>query len=127
MTSIRTIRAMDRSPNARRRASPMLSIGRLGTSGGADYYLDKVANNVDDYYLGRGEAPGQWIGATAEQLGLVGQVDAEALRNLLAGTSADGDEPGRPAPSGATARLRPDVLRSQGRLAALGLRIGRGP
>ena len=63
----------------------MLSIGRLGTTGGADYYLDKVANNVDDYYLGRGEAPGQWIGATAEQLGLVGQVDAEALRNLLAG------------------------------------------
>ena len=48
----------------------MLSIGRLGASGGADYYLDKVANNVDDYYLGRGEAPGQWIGAAAEGLGL---------------------------------------------------------
>jgi len=29
----------------------MLSIGRLGTTGGAEYYLDKVANNVDDYYL----------------------------------------------------------------------------
>jgi hypothetical protein len=60
----------------------MLSIGRLGSSGGADYYLDKVANNVDDYYLGRGEAPGRWIRATSTQLGLVGQVDAEALRNL---------------------------------------------
>ncbi|MGA2474028.1 MAG: MobF family relaxase [Acidimicrobiales bacterium] len=68
----------------------MLSIGRLGTTGGADYYLDKVANSVDDYYLGRGEAPGQWIGATAEQLGLVGQIDADALRNLLAGTAPDG-------------------------------------
>jgi conjugative relaxase-like TrwC/TraI family protein len=79
----------------------MLSIGRLGASGGADYYLEKVANNVDDYYLGRGEAPGQWIGATAEGLGLVGQVDAQALRNLLAGISADGEalglqvQPGR--------------------------------
>ena len=79
----------------------MLSIGRLGASGGAEYYLDKVANNVDDYYLGRGEAPGQWIGATAEGLGLVGQVEAEALRNLLAGTSAQGEtlglqvQPGR--------------------------------
>jgi hypothetical protein len=62
----------------------MLSIGRLGSSGGADYYLDKVANNVDDYYLGRGEAPGRWIGATPTQLGLVGQVDAQAPRNLLA-------------------------------------------
>ena len=70
----------------------MLSIGRLGTAGGADYYLDKVANNVDDYYLGRGEAPGQWIGATAERLGLAGQIDADMLRNLLAGTSASGDD-----------------------------------
>ena len=25
---------------------------------GADYYLANVANSVDDYYLGRGEAPG---------------------------------------------------------------------
>ncbi|HEY5252914.1 MAG TPA: MobF family relaxase, partial [Acidimicrobiales bacterium] len=68
----------------------MLSIGRLGSTGGAEYYLDKVANNVDDYYVGRGEAPGQWIGATSERLGLVGEVDAVALRNLLAGTSASG-------------------------------------
>ena len=72
----------------------MLSIGRLGTTGGADYYLGKVANNVDDYYLGRGEAPGQWIGATSEQLGLVGQVGPDALRNLLAGTSASGEDLG---------------------------------
>ncbi len=69
----------------------MLSIGRLGATGGADYYLDKVANNVDDYYFGRGEAPGQWIGPAAEELGLSGQVEAEALRNLLAGTSAQGE------------------------------------
>jgi len=73
---------------------PMLSIGRLGISGGAEYYLDKVANNVDDYYLGHGEAPGQWIGSTAHSLGLSGQVDASMLRNLLAGTSAVGDDLG---------------------------------
>ena len=72
----------------------MLSIGRLGAAGGADYYLDKVANNVDDYYLGRGEAPGQWIGTTAEQLGLVGRVDGESLRNLLAGVSVSGEDMG---------------------------------
>jgi conjugative relaxase-like TrwC/TraI family protein len=72
----------------------MLSIGRLGTAGGAEYYLDKVANNVDDYYLGRGEAPGQWIGVTSAQFGLAGQVDAQALRNLLAGSSATGESLG---------------------------------
>ncbi len=69
----------------------MLSIGKLGVAGGADYYLDKVANSVDDYYLGRGEAPGQWVGQTAAVLGLVGQVDPGDLRNLLAGRSADGE------------------------------------
>ncbi len=72
----------------------MLSIGRLGISGGAEYYLDKVANNVDDYYLGRGEAPGQWMGSTAQSLGLSGEVDADMLRNLLAGKSAVGDDLG---------------------------------
>jgi conjugative relaxase-like TrwC/TraI family protein len=79
----------------------MLSIGKLGVAGGADYYLDKVANSVDDYYLGRGEAPGQWVGQAATALGLTGQVDPEELRNLLAGKSAVGEalglqvQPGR--------------------------------
>jgi conjugative relaxase-like TrwC/TraI family protein len=72
----------------------MLSIGRLGASGGAEYYLDKVANNVDDYYLGRGEAPGRWIGVNSERLGLDGQVGPDELRNLLAGKSASGDDLG---------------------------------
>jgi conjugative relaxase-like TrwC/TraI family protein len=72
----------------------MLSIGRLGATGGAEYYLDKVANNVDDYYLGRGEAPGQWIGATSDRFGLAGEVGAETLRNLLAGRSASGENLG---------------------------------
>ena len=43
----------------------MLSIGRLGVATGAEYYLETVANSVDDYYLGRGETPGRWIGASA--------------------------------------------------------------
>ena len=89
----------------------MLSIGKLGASGGAEYYLDKVANSVDDYYLGRGEAPGHWVGATSEQLGLVGQVDAEALSNLLAGRSASGEALGARLSAGAASRLRPDLLR----------------
>src|SRR5664279_4591417 len=79
----------------------MLSIGKLGVAGGANYYLDKVANSVDDYYLGRGEAPGQWVGQAATELGLTGQVSPGALRNLLAGKSAGGEalglqvQPGR--------------------------------
>jgi conjugative relaxase-like TrwC/TraI family protein len=72
----------------------MLSIGKLGASGGAEYYLDKVANSVDDYYLGRGEAPGRWIGAASEQMGLAGEVDGSILRNLLSGRSPTGEHLG---------------------------------
>ena len=68
----------------------MFSIGRLGVATGADYYLERVANSVDDYYVGHGEAPGQWIGARSASLGLTGEVDPAALRNLLDGRAADG-------------------------------------
>src|ERR1039457_2564672 len=44
------------------RDPPVLSIGRRGIASGADYCLDCVANSVDDYYLGHGEEPGQWMG-----------------------------------------------------------------
>lgn len=70
----------------------MLSIGRLGVASGADYYLANVANSVDDYYLGRGEAPGQWIGATSAALGLTGEVDPAALRHLLDGRGPGGED-----------------------------------
>ena len=62
----------------------MLSIGKLG-AGNEHYYLRTVAGGVEDYYLGRGEAPGRWIGAGAEELGLDGRVDAEPLAAALAG------------------------------------------
>jgi len=76
------------------RTTAVLSIGRLGVVTGADYYLANVANSVDDYYLGRGEAPGQWIGATSSALDLTGVVDSEALRNLLDGRSGEGEDLG---------------------------------
>ena len=116
---------MDRPETTSPTASTMLSIGKLGVAGGADYYLDKMANSVDDYYLGRGEAPGQWVGQTAAGLGLVGQVDPEDLRNLLAGRSADGETLGVQCPAGSTPRLRPHLLGAEGRVAALGVRRGR--
>ncbi len=76
------------------KATAVLSISRLGVVTGADYYLANVANSVDDYYLGRGEAPGQWIGATSAALDLTGVVDSEALRNLLDGRGGGGEDLG---------------------------------
>ena len=49
----------------------MLSIGKLAL-GQQKYYEKQVAQGRDDYYTGRGEAPGEWTGAGARELGLDG-------------------------------------------------------
>jgi conjugative relaxase-like TrwC/TraI family protein len=70
----------------------VLSIGKLGY-GQEGYYLETVAAGVEDYYVGRGEAPGRWMGAMAGELGLDGQVGAETLRDVLAGRDPSTGEP----------------------------------
>jgi hypothetical protein len=62
----------------------VLSIGKLGR-GQESYYLQAVAQGVEDYYLGSGEAPGRWTGAGSLSLGLAGEVDAASLRAVLDG------------------------------------------
>jgi len=51
----------------------------------AAYYLEVIANERDDYYLGSGEAPGRWSGGGAQALGLQGEVDADGLRSVIEG------------------------------------------
>ena len=46
------------------------------------YYLDQVAQGIEDYYGGTGEATGRWL-ASSDQLGLEGEVDATELRAVL--------------------------------------------
>ncbi|MFP5254487.1 MAG: MobF family relaxase [Acidimicrobiia bacterium] len=60
----------------------MLSLGKLAP-GEQQYYIDTVARGAEEYYTGAKEAPGEWIGAAAGRLGLEGEVDAEALANVL--------------------------------------------
>jgi conjugative relaxase-like TrwC/TraI family protein len=77
----------------------VLSIGKLA-AGQARYYPDQAEARVDvvqsvgdgfeDYY--GGEARGEWRGAAARALGLVGQVEGEALRRVLAGRAPWSDE-----------------------------------
>ncbi|MEV4419993.1 MobF family relaxase [Patulibacter sp. NPDC049589] len=69
----------------------MLSVGKLA-AGQECYYERTVAHGQDDYYSGKGEAPGRWIGRGAEQLGLDGQVRAEQLSAMAAGI--DPSDPG---------------------------------
>lgn len=62
----------------------MLSIGKIAL-GQHRYYEQQVAGGGDDYYSGRGEAPGQWVGGGAEALGLTGMVGADQFSALIAG------------------------------------------
>ncbi len=68
----------------------MLSIGKIAL-GQHRYYEQQVAAGRDDYYSGRGEAPGEGVGAGAGVLGLSGRVGGEQFGALLAG--ADPREP----------------------------------
>jgi conjugative relaxase-like TrwC/TraI family protein len=62
----------------------MLSIGKIAL-GQHRYYEQQVARGRDDYYSGRSEAPGEWVGSGARALGLSGTVRAEHVSALLAG------------------------------------------
>ena len=70
----------------------MLSIGKLG-HGQADYYLQAVAQGIEDYYTGKGESPGRWLATASGELELSGQVEADALRSALNGNRPDGSGP----------------------------------
>ena len=64
----------------------MLSIGKLGASPGQlGYYEQQVAQGLEDYLSGRGEAPGQWIGGGCGGIGLAGQVDGVGFMRAMAG------------------------------------------
>ena len=60
----------------------MLTITKLR---GAEYLIASVADGMEDYYMGVGEAPGVWTGHWSEELGLAGVVEADALRALVTG------------------------------------------
>ncbi len=67
----------------------MLSIAKLRV-GQEAYQLSGVAQSLDDYYTGAGEASGVWVGGGAGRLGLDGEVDADDLRAVLAGLAPGG-------------------------------------
>src|ERR1700738_4764348 len=60
----------------------MLRISKLRD---AEYVVRDVAGGIEDYYLGRGEAPGVWFGGLAGEFGLVGVVEGDGLRALIEG------------------------------------------
>lgn len=70
----------------------MLSIGKVKLSG-ESYYLNAVADGVDEYYRGVGEAPGRWVGTARSLLNLDGDVRPKDLRAIWAGEHPTTAEP----------------------------------
>jgi conjugative relaxase-like TrwC/TraI family protein len=66
--------------------SAVLTIGKLGASvDQLGYYEQQVAQGLEDYFSGRGEAPGRWAGAGARLVRVSGRVDREAFMRAMAG------------------------------------------
>jgi conjugative relaxase-like TrwC/TraI family protein len=62
----------------------MVGVTKIGRAN-ANYWIEAVAEGGDDYYTKPGEAPGEWMGELAAELGLSGEVDREAYAAVLAG------------------------------------------
>jgi conjugative relaxase-like TrwC/TraI family protein len=64
----------------------MLTIGKLGSSPDQlGYYEQQVAQGLEDYFSGRGEAPGRWTGRGALLVRATGDVDRAAFMRAMAG------------------------------------------
>ncbi len=66
----------------------MLSRGKV-TPATVSYYTDEVAAGLEDYYAGRGEAVGHWIGHGSAAEGLAGEVSPEQLARLFQAVHPD--------------------------------------
>ncbi|MBX7070126.1 MAG: relaxase domain-containing protein [Microthrixaceae bacterium] len=69
----------------------MLNIGLLAPGAG-EYYIGEVASSAEDYYTGRGESTGRWVGSLAAEIGLRGAVAPEDFRSVLAGRDPNSGE-----------------------------------
>ncbi len=55
----------------------------------ARYWIEAVAEGGEDYYTKPGEAPGEWLGELAAELGLEGQIDPAAYAAILEGRNPE--------------------------------------
>jgi hypothetical protein len=87
----------------------MLSVAKL-TLGQEAYYEQQIARGLDDYYAGRGESPGIWVGSGSAGPGLVGVVGDEDLGTLLRGVNpGDGERLRSPVREQTITKRRLDV------------------
>ena len=60
-----------------------LGVGRDAAAGGPrGLLLDQITRDACEYYAGKGESPGWWLGSLAEHSGLQGEASEEAVHRL---------------------------------------------
>jgi len=62
----------------------VVGVTKIGRAN-VNYWINAVAEGGEDYYTKPGEAPGEWMGDLAAELGLEGEVDRDAYAAVLAG------------------------------------------
>lgn len=70
----------------------MLSIGCV-TIRNRQYLTDQVAHGAEEYYSGKGEAGGTWVGGALGELGLSGKVESSEFNLVLDGVRPGESEP----------------------------------
>jgi hypothetical protein len=59
--------------------------GEALKAGQEAYWLDQIARNREEYFSGRGESPGRFVGSGAQASGLEGVASAEQVRAMFQG------------------------------------------
>jgi hypothetical protein len=54
-------------------------------AGQESYWLDQIARNREEYFSGRGESPGRFVGAAAAAAGLDGTASPEQVQVMFQG------------------------------------------
>ncbi|HEV2927423.1 MAG TPA: relaxase domain-containing protein, partial [Propionibacteriaceae bacterium] len=54
-------------------------------AGQESYWLDQIARNREEYFSGRGESPGRFVGSAAATAGLDGAASPEQVLAMLQG------------------------------------------
>jgi TrwC relaxase len=54
-------------------------------AGQESYWLDQIARNREEYFSGRGESPGRFVGSAAATAGLDGTASPEQVRAMFQG------------------------------------------
>jgi TrwC relaxase len=74
--------AADVAPEVRLKVALPVKVLKAGQEA---YWLDQIARNREEYFSGRGESPGRFVGRAAATAGLEGIATAEQVRAMFQG------------------------------------------